>query len=338
MSCWPRATPPAGRPTARAARPAAEDPHHARGPRRARRGARGPGRRRAGSSSPRASSCASAASSRRSTRERRDANVARVSAELTGRVALVTGASRGLGAAIARELAARGAAVALNYLSHHDGARALAAELTAAGRRAACFPADTRDPGAVARLTGAVARELGPVDILVCNAAAPLVFGGLADMSWEQCLGQLEVALKSPLLLAQALVPAMPRGGRIVFIGSEVVERGAPGLAAYAAAKSAQLGLVRAWARELAPAAITVNLVAPGWIPVERHQDVRSTSATPTPRPSRSAARAPPPRSPPRSPSRLAPEPASSPASASPSTAARPSGDRHGVDVPVYSS
>jgi 3-oxoacyl-[acyl-carrier protein] reductase len=197
-----------------------------------------------------------------------------VSAELTGRVALVTGASRGLGAAIARELAARGAAVALNYLNHHDGARAVATELTAAGRRAACFPADTRDPGEVARLADAVARELGPVDILVCNAAAPLVMGGLTDMSWEQCLGQLEVALKSPILLAQALVPAMPRGGRIVVIGSEVVERGTPGLAAYAAAKSAQLGLVRTWARELAPAAITVNLVAPGWIPVERHAGV----------------------------------------------------------------
>jgi 3-oxoacyl-[acyl-carrier protein] reductase len=199
-----------------------------------------------------------------------------VSDDLHGRVALVTGASRGLGAAIARELAARGAAVALNYLNHHEGARALATELVAAGRRAACFPADTRERSEVARLADAVARELGEVDVLVCNAAAPLVMGGLSDMSWEQCLGQLEVALKGPLLLAQALVPAMRRrgGGRIVFIGSEVVERGTPGLAAYAAAKAAQLGLVRAWARELAPAAITVNLVAPGWIPVERHEGV----------------------------------------------------------------
>lgn len=199
-----------------------------------------------------------------------------MSADLTGRVALVTGASRGLGAAIARELAARGADVALNYLRHHEGARALAAELAAAGRRAACFPADTRDPGEVARLAEDVARALGPVDVLVCNAAAPLVMGGLHDMSWEQCLGQLEVALRSPLQLAQALVPAMKRrrGGRIVFIGSEVVERGTVGLAAYAATKAAQLGLVRAWARELAPWSITVNLVAPGWIPVERHADV----------------------------------------------------------------
>lgn len=196
-----------------------------------------------------------------------------MSTELRGRVALVTGASRGLGAAIARELAARGAALALVYLREHARAEALEREICGAGGQARRFAADLRDPAAVTRLAAEVESSLGGVDVAVFGAAPPTPMGALEDMSWETCLEQLEVLVKAPILLAQALVPGMKRrrDGRLVFLGSEVFERGVPGLAAYTAAKGAQVGLVRTWARELAPWSITVNLVAPGWIPVERH-------------------------------------------------------------------
>jgi 3-oxoacyl-[acyl-carrier protein] reductase len=92
-------------------------------------------------------------------------------------------------------------------------------------------------------------------------------------MTWRDCLDQLEFFVKSPLLLLKAVVDEMKarRSGRIINIGSEVFERGVPEFAQYVAAKGAQLGLTRSWAMELAPWQITVNLVAPGWIPTERH-------------------------------------------------------------------
>jgi 3-oxoacyl-[acyl-carrier protein] reductase len=190
------------------------------------------------------------------------------------RVALVTGGSRGLGAEIARRLAADGLAVAVNDRSGRGGP--VAEEIRAAGGTAAPFPADVTDPDEVERLVAAVARELGPVDVLVVNATGPQPDAPLDQVGWEEHRAQLDFFVKSPVLLGRAVLPAMRarRHGRIVHVDSEVADRPPPGRTAYATAKSAQIGLVRAWARELAPAGITVNTVAPGFVPVERHADV----------------------------------------------------------------
>lgn len=190
------------------------------------------------------------------------------------RVALVTGAGRGLGAEISRALAAAGLAVAVNDLPAAPGADPLVAGIRAAGGVAEVFAADVTDEVAVPALVAAVSQRLGPVDVLVVNATGPQPAIGVEDLTWADLLDQLRFFVLSPTLLVQAVLPAMKerRRGRIVQIGSDLFERAAPGMSAYSAAKGAQLGLTRTWARELGPYGITVNLVAPGWIPVERHE------------------------------------------------------------------
>jgi 3-oxoacyl-[acyl-carrier protein] reductase len=192
------------------------------------------------------------------------------------RVALVTGSSRGLGSAIAVRLGRDGLAVAVN--DRHAGAHAL--EVVAAirddGGVADAFAADVTDERQVAELVASVTGRLGPVDVLVVNATGPQPEGPLAEVGWQDHLAQLEFFVKSPVLLGRAVLPGMQekRSGRIVHVDSEVVDRPPPGRSAYVTAKSAQIGLTRSWARELAPFGITVNTVAPGFIPVERHADV----------------------------------------------------------------
>jgi 3-oxoacyl-[acyl-carrier protein] reductase len=190
-------------------------------------------------------------------------------------VALVTGAGRGLGAVIARRLAARGWAVAVNDLSRLAEAERVAAEIGAAGGQAVAFGADVTDESQVRGLAQRVVERLGPVAVLVVNATGPQPVVPLEQLTWRTHLDHLELFVKSPTLLVQAVLPGMRAagGGRIIQIGTEMIETALPGWSAYVAAKSAQLGLTRCWARELGPANITVNLVAPGWIPVERHAD-----------------------------------------------------------------
>ena len=191
------------------------------------------------------------------------------------RVALVTGSSRGLGAVIARRLAADGLAVAVSSL-HRPGDEVVDA-IRNAGGTAAAFRADVTDERSVAELVAEVTSALGPVDVLVVNATGPQPAGPIAEVRWEDHLDQLAFFLRSPIVLGRAIVPAMRArgGGRIVHVDSEVVDRPPPGASAYVAAKAAQVGLMRSWARELAADGITVNAVAPGFIPVERHADVR---------------------------------------------------------------
>ena len=193
----------------------------------------------------------------------------------TGRTALVTGASRGLGAGIALALAARGFQIAANYFASEAAAEALCQWIEQDGGVAVAFKADVREEGEVAALVKAVEEKLGPVDVLVLNATGPQPFLAIEEQTWRAYLDQLEFFVKSPLLLLQAVLPGMKaRGhGRVIQIGSEVMELGNPKFANYVAAKGAQLGQTRSWARELGPFGITVNLVAPGWIPVERHAE-----------------------------------------------------------------
>jgi 3-oxoacyl-[acyl-carrier protein] reductase len=193
---------------------------------------------------------------------------------LEGKVALVTGASRGLGAGIALCLGERGAKVAVNYFGSPEKAREVVRLIAANGGKAEAFGADVRDEAAVAKMVREVETKLGgPIEVLVLNATGPQPMLKLEDITWKDCLDQLEFFVKSPLLLTKAVLPGMRkrRWGRIIQIGSEVFEKGVPEFSNYTQAKGAQLGLTRSWAMELAGHNITVNLVAPGWIPTERH-------------------------------------------------------------------
>jgi 3-oxoacyl-[acyl-carrier protein] reductase len=193
--------------------------------------------------------------------------------DLSKRVALVTGASRGLGAAMAVKLAACGARVGVNYFGSPEKAERVVEQIRRGGGDAEAFKADVRDEGEVSRMVADVERRFGPIDILVINATGPQPFIKIEELTWRTCLDQLEFFVKSPLLLVKAVVGQMKRRryGRIINIGSEVLEKGVPEFSNYVSAKGAQLGLTRSWAMELAKHGITVNLVAPGWIPTERH-------------------------------------------------------------------
>src|ERR1700735_3730663 len=195
---------------------------------------------------------------------------------LEGRTALVTGASRGLGAAIALELGARGAKVAVNYFAKRDRAEQVCAQIKQQGGEAAAFYADVRQEADVVKMIQAINQTYQQIDIAVMNATGPQPFLTIEEQTWERYLDQLEFFVKSPLLILKQVVAGMKSRsyGRIIQIESEVFELGNPMFANYVAAKGAQLGQTRSWARELGPTGITVNLVAPGWIPTERHVNV----------------------------------------------------------------
>lgn len=192
------------------------------------------------------------------------------------RVALVTGSSRGLGGAIAKRLARDGFAVAVNGVDPRGPALGLAEAIRAEGGVAEAFGADVTDELEVERLVAAVTGRLGPIDVVVLNATGPQPEAPIVEVGWEDHVAQLEFFVHSPVLLGRAVLPSMAtrHHGRIVMVDSEVADRPPPGRSAYATAKSAQIGLARSWARELAPLGITVNSVGPGFIPVERHRDV----------------------------------------------------------------
>jgi 3-oxoacyl-[acyl-carrier protein] reductase len=192
------------------------------------------------------------------------------------RVALVTGSSRGLGAVIARRLACDGFAVAVNGPPSDEQVAAVGRAIRDDGGTAEGFCADVTDERQAAGLATAVTGRLGPVDVLVINATGPQPEAAVTDVAWADHLAQLDFFVKSPVLLGRAVLPGMQarRYGRIVQVDSEVAHQPPPGRSAYATAKNAQIGLTLSWARELAPFGITVNTVAPGFIPVERHAGV----------------------------------------------------------------
>jgi 3-oxoacyl-[acyl-carrier protein] reductase len=193
--------------------------------------------------------------------------------DLKNKVALVTGGSRGLGAAISTTLADSGAKVAINYHSRTEEADQVKRSIIDRGGIAEIFKADVTDERQVKLLCDDVVKKLGAIDILVVNATLVHVHKPIENLSWRDMLDHLEFFVKSPLLLVQQVLPTMKKNrcGRIIQIGSEVFEKGLPRFSSYVSAKGAQLGLTRSWANELGADQITVNLIAPGWIPTEMH-------------------------------------------------------------------
>ena len=192
---------------------------------------------------------------------------------LAGRTALVTGSTTGLGRATARCLGLAGAKVAVNYANSQARADETLAALQADGITAELFRADVTSEAEIDRMVTAIEQTLGSVDIIVCNATPPQPLKSIEEYDWAFHQQMLDFFVKSPFLLARALLPHMKqqRWGRIVNIGSEVFRRGVGNFSPYVAAKGAQTGWTRSMATELAPWQITVNQVSPGWIPVERH-------------------------------------------------------------------
>ncbi len=182
---------------------------------------------------------------------------------LDGKTALVTGASGGIGAAIARTLHAQGATVALSG-TRADALDALAAEL---GERAHPCPAELRDAAAPDALVAAAEAAAGPLDILVNNAGLTrdMLALRMKDEDWQAVL---DVDLTAPFRLARAALKGMlrRRAGRIIAIGSIVGTTGNPGQANYAAAKAGLAGMTKALAQEVGARGITVNMVAPGFV------------------------------------------------------------------------
>ncbi len=193
---------------------------------------------------------------------------------LENRVALVTGSSTGLGKAIAFALGQAGARVALNYFNDQPRAEAAFAEFQATGATGTLVRADITDPDAVQRLARQVEADLGPIDILVPNATPDQPQKPIEDYEWAFYQTMIDYFIKSPYLLCRACLPHMKRQrwGRIINVITEGYSLGVAPFTAYTAAKGGQVGFSRSLASELAPHGITVNMISPGWILVERHE------------------------------------------------------------------
>lgn len=194
-------------------------------------------------------------------------------------VALVTGGSRGLGATISRVLAEAGWIVVVNYANNRQVAEGLVNEIGAAGGKAIVARFNVLDDDEIARGLKEIADSIGPVDLLVNNAAGHQPFIAIEDQTWRDHLNQLEYFVKAPLALLQALLPDWRRRktGRVINIGSECFYIGNEKFAHYVGAKGAMHGLTRSWARELAPEGITVNTVEPGWVSVQEQRKATTT-------------------------------------------------------------
>jgi len=190
-------------------------------------------------------------------------------------VALVTGSSTGLGKAIASALGKAGAKVALNYHSNQVRAERTFADFRAAGSAGILVRADATTTDGVDELYRETEAKLGKPDILVVNATCDQPRKPIEEYDWEFYQRMVDFFIKSPFLLTKRGLAHMKRQkwGRIINITSEVFQRSVGNFSAYVAAKGGQIGWTRSMATELAPFGITANCVAPGWIPVERHEN-----------------------------------------------------------------
>jgi len=200
--------------------------------------------------------------------------------ELTGKRALVTGASRGIGAAIAQQLAARGADVAITYERSADKAAEVVNAIESHGRRGFAIRADSADPTAIRRSVDEAVGKLGGLDIIVNNAGIAR-YGTVAEADLSDIDALLAVNVRSPLIASQAAIPHLGEGGRIITIGSSLAQR-VPfgGSTVYSMTKSALLAFNRGLSRELGPSGITVNVVQPGPIDTDMNPAVGDRAAT----------------------------------------------------------
>lgn len=183
---------------------------------------------------------------------------------LKGKTAFVTGGSRGLGAAIARRLAADGADIAITYVNGAARAEAVVAEIEALGRRAIAIRADSADAAAIVAAVHEAARRFGRLDVLVNNAGI-FPYGPPEDVDLETLDRTLAIHVRAVFLASQAALAHMREGGRIVSIGSSLgTQVPEPGTTLYSMSKSALTGFTKGLARDLGPRGITVNLVSPG--------------------------------------------------------------------------
>jgi 3-oxoacyl-[acyl-carrier protein] reductase len=190
--------------------------------------------------------------------------------DLRGKRALVTGGSRGIGAATARLLARAGADVLITYRSRSQDAERVVREMRALGVRAWAEAGDHADPKAVERIFERCRAEMGGLDAFIANAGIwtvePIAFGEMSDAQWRE---MIETNLSSVFYTTRAALRLMADHGRIVLVSSTAGQRGEPFHAHYAATKGALLSLVKSLCIECAPRGITVNAVAPGWVVTE---------------------------------------------------------------------
>ena len=209
---------------------------------------------------------------------------ATIAAPLSGKVALIVGGSRGIGAGIVRELVRQGAAVALTYQSSTEAAHGVVEKVEDAGGRAVALAADGGDPDAAREAVRQTVERLGGLDIIVFNAGVA-VPAPLADLDLFDLDRMLAVNVRGPLAAAQTAAQHLPDGGRIVVIGSINADQAMlPGMTGYIISKAAAAGMVRGLARDLAERNITVNAVQPGPIETDLNPADGPISAFLTPR------------------------------------------------------
>jgi len=186
---------------------------------------------------------------------------------LSGKIALVTGASRGIGAAAAIRLAQRGAAVVVNYHQNHAAAQKVLDQVKASGARGVIFQADMTRGEEIERMVQAAERELGAIDILVNNAYFPFQVGSLHELTWGDFHRAVEHELSAFFHSVRACLPQMreKKAGRIIVISSRLAQQPLPRMGAYAAAKSALESMADTMAIELGPLGISVNVVTPAF-------------------------------------------------------------------------
>lgn len=183
---------------------------------------------------------------------------------MSNKVAVVTGGSRGIGAAIAERFAADGYDVVFSYASNEDAAADVASKVEAHGRRAVAVQADGGDRGDCERLIQTAESEFGRLDALVCNAGV-YPQGAIGTYDADTLERAFAVNVLGPIHASQKALALMGEGGRIVFIGSAFAERAPfPGISLYASTKAALVGLAKGMSRDLGPRRITVNVVQPG--------------------------------------------------------------------------
>ena len=194
---------------------------------------------------------------------------------LDGRVALVTGSSTGLGKEIAKQMGRAGARVAINYYNNSERAEKTLADFKADNIECMLVRGNVIDEQSVDDIFTQIESQFGAVDIFVANATPDQPHKAIEDYDWDFYQSMLDFFIKSPFLLTRRAMPHMKsqKWGRIINITSEVFHRSVAPFSAYVAAKGGQIGWSRSMSQELAPHGITVNTVAPGWIPVERHEN-----------------------------------------------------------------